>query len=245
MNTVEQKLQRAAEETRQVARARWPKPLEKGSRQQTRGLLAFVAAFALVVVTFGLVPLLAGIGDTPPAADSTPPSVEPAVTSTTWPVTTTITEPEATCPDVPLPGPIEALPVAVAETRDAIIAAAASCDFGALENLAGVPFTTSYGSGGSENLALWHDQGLEPTRTLLTLLAMRHTAVQGQNGDIYVWPAAHGYESWDQVTEEDLDELARIHTEGELDLFAQSGSYMGWRTGIDEDGNWLFFVAGD
>lgn len=245
MNSVEERLQRAAEETRQVARARWPQPLETGVGRQRRGLLAFSAAFALVVVTFGLVPWLAGIGDTPLAADSTPPPVESAVTSTTWPVTTTAVEPEATCPDVPLPEPIEGLPSAVAATRDAIIAAAASCDFAALERLAGMPFTTSYGSGGSENLALWHDQGLEPTRTLLLLLDMRHATVQGENEDIFVWPAAHGYESWDQVTEEDLDELARIHTEGELDLFARSGTYMGWRTGIDENGNWLFFVAGD
>ncbi len=245
MNSIEQKLQRAAEETRQVARSRWPKPLETRAGSQQRGLLAFAATFALVVVTFGLIPWLAGIGDTHPVGDSTPPPVEPAVTSTTWPPTTLGTAPEATCPDVPLPGPIEGLPAAVAETRDAIIAAAASCDFGALQRLAAVPFTTSYGSGGSENLALWHDQGLEPTRTLLLLLDLRHTTIQGEDGDIFVWPAAHGYESWDQVTEDDMEELALIHTEGELDLFARSGTYLGWRTGIDENGNWLFFVAGD
>jgi hypothetical protein len=47
------------------------------------------------------------------------------------------------------------------------------------------------------------------------------------------------------VTEEELDELANIHSEGELDDFATAGSYLGWRTGIDQDGNWLYFVAGD
>ncbi len=245
MNSVEQRLQRAAEETRQVARTRRPQRLEARAGQQRRGLLAFAAAFALVVVTFGLVPWLAGIGDTPPVAD-TPPPVEPAVTSTTWPPTTLDMAPDNACPDVPLPGPIEGLPTAVTETRDAIIAAAASCDFETLESLAGEPFTTSFGGGGAENLAIWNDRGLEPTATLLNLLDMRHTTLTGEDGpDIYVWPAAYAYQSWDQITEEDLDELARIHSEGEFDLFAQSGSYMGWRTGIDENGNWLFFVAGD
>jgi len=36
-----------------------------------------------------------------------------------------------------------------------------------------------------------------------------------------------------------------IYTEGELDEIAKFGSYAGWRIGIDENGEWLFFIAGD
>ena len=81
--------------------------------------------------------------------------------------------------------------------------------------------------------------------TLLNLLAMSHASIPGPEGEIYVWPAAHSYETWEQVTEEDLDELARIHSEGELDSFASAGGYLGWRTGIAENGEWMFFIAGD
>jgi len=244
MKSVEQRLQQAAEETRQVAGAHWPRPLESETPERRQGWLVFAAAFALVVVTFGLVPWLAGIGVEPPVGDSTLP-VEPVATSSTVTDTTLGTAPERSCPDVPLPGQIEGLPAAVAEKRDAIIAAAASCDIETLQRLAADPFTTSYGWGGSENLVIWNDKGLEPTKTLLLLLDMRYATVEGENGSIYVWPAALTYESWNETTEKERNELAQIHSEGELDLFAHGEAYLGWRVGIDEDGNWLYFVAGD
>lgn len=246
MNSVEQRLQKAAEETRQVARSRWPRPLERPSPEARRGWLAFAGAFALVALTFGLVPWLAGIGDNPPGGDSTPVASQSAATSTVPTATTLGTQPDDGCPDVPIPAPVEGLPSAVAETRDAIVAAARVCDIAVLQSLAGDGFTTSFGGGGAENLGIWNDRGLEPTATLLHLLDMEYATVSGGGDlDIYVWPAAHAYDSWDQVDENDIDELSRIHTEGELDLFGQAGAYLGWRTGIDENGNWLFFVAGD
>jgi hypothetical protein len=30
-----------------------------------------------------------------------------------------------------------------------------------------------------------------------------------------------------------------------LDELSGFGSYAGWRTGIDSDGNWAWFIAGD
>jgi hypothetical protein len=53
------------------------------------------------------------------------------------------------------------------------------------------------------------------------------------------------YESWADIPEELRLELLMIYTEEELDQIAGFGSYAGWRTGIDELGNWLYFVAGD
>jgi hypothetical protein len=63
--------------------------------------------------------------------------------------------------------------------------------------------------------------------------------------DIYVWPAAFTYESWDDIPDQYREELYEIFGEGELDQIAGFGSYVGWRVGIDEQGNWLYFVAGD
>jgi hypothetical protein len=245
VSRVEERLIAAAEETRRVAATRRVPPLkEERARSSQKGWLAFAAAFAVVVV-FGLLPGLIGGGDGDPAASTVPgPPVSTATPPTTTPATTTATEPSS-CPEGPTPRPVEGLPQAVAETRDGIIAAAISCDFETLERLAGDRFTTSFGGGGAENLSVWNDRGLEPTVTLLHLLDMTYTMVEGGDGPIYVWPTAYGYTSWDQITQEDLDELSRIHTEAELDSFAAADAYLGWRTGIDENGNWLFFVAGD
>jgi hypothetical protein len=80
---------------------------------------------------------------------------------------------------------------------------------------------------------------------LLHLLDMGHATIPGPAGEIYVWPAAHAYETWEQVDQDDLEELAMIHSEDELDSFASADGYLGWRLGISEDGTWLFFIAGD
>jgi hypothetical protein len=245
MSNVDQILQRAAEETRRTAMQRWPAPME--TRRPARpAWLAFAAAFTLVVVAFGLIPLLAGTGEPAPVGDPTQPTA-PLLTSSTVSETTLGTEPTGSCPssEVAAPQTAEDLPDAVAETRDAIIAAAMACDFDMLESVAGESFSTSFGGGGSENLSIWNDRGLDPTVTLLHLLDMSHATVPDPAGDIYVWPAAYAYATWEQVDQDDLDELAMIHSEGELDSFASANGYLGWRIGISEDGTWLFFIAGD
>jgi hypothetical protein len=224
---------------------RWPAPME--TRQPARpAWLAFATAFTLVVVAFGLIPFLAGTGERAPLGDPTPP-IAPLLTSSTVTETTVGTEPTGPCPSSELAAPqtAEDLPGAVGETRDAIIAAATACDFDMLEDIAGESISTSFGGGGSENLSIWNDKGLDPTVTLLHLLDMGHATIPGPAGEIYVWPAAHAYETWEQVDQDDLEELAMIHSEDELDSFASADGYLGWRLGISEDGTWLFFIAGD
>jgi hypothetical protein len=245
MSNVEQILERAAEETRRAAMQRWPAPMEP-RRPARPAWLAFAAAFTLVVVTFGLVPLLVGTGGPSPLGDL-PPSSAPDLTPSTVTETTSGIDQTVSCPSSEFPAPraAEDLPSAVAERRDAIIAAATACDFEMLEGLAGASFSTSFGGGGNENLALWNDKGLAPTVTLLHLLDMSHAIIPGAAGDIYVWPAAHAYETWEQVVQDDLDDLAMIHSEDELESFASADGYLGWRIGISEDGTWLFFTAGD
>ncbi|MGH3650490.1 MAG: hypothetical protein ACRDU9_07235 [Acidimicrobiia bacterium] len=240
MNTVEQRLRSAAEETRQLANQHWPAPLATNRPAARSGWLAFAAAFAVVAVAFGLIPWLAGnsgqqVGETPPL---------------TTPVDTAATfdDKNASCSstDTPLPGEAVGLPSEVARTRYAIADAAARCDFDALEALAAEGFTTSFGGGGVENISLWEEKGTGQLGTLLQVLDMSYATVDdGQGGQIYVWPAAYAYESWVDVPPELIDELREIYTQSELDLLGELGSYGGWRTGIDQSGDWLFFVAGD
>jgi hypothetical protein len=245
MNDLEQRLQSAAEETRQLARTRVVAPL--GVRQETRrhGLAIFASAFAVVIILFGVLPWLLGDPQTPPVGDMTPStSVE---TTTTLDMTTTLETIETTCSatGISMPSTPSGVPEPVAATSAAIATAASSCDLEALENLATDTFTTSFGGGGVENLARWEERGEGRLGTLLQLLDMSHGTVDSGETTIYVWPAAFIYDSWEEIPDELLAELSEIYTQEELDLISGFGSYAGWRTSIDEDGNWLSFVEGD
>jgi hypothetical protein len=66
---------------------------------------------------------------------------------------------------------------------------------------------------------------------------MPHTRVD----DIYVWPFAYNRDIA-SLTDEEREILAPVlDTEG----WTQYGDYLGWRAGIEADGTWVFFVAGD
>jgi hypothetical protein len=246
MNKLEQRLNTAAAETRQLARRRPVTKFEERTQTGLSGALILASAFAVVIVLFGLLPLLMSepTGSTGPEVGT--PST-PAVTPTNV-ATTIATAPEGECSaqGVSLPAEAEALPAAVANTREAILAAAAACDIAALESFAGETFTTSFGGGGVENLRSWEDRGEQPLAKLLHLFDMSYATVDLEDGrEIYVWPAAATYESWSEISDEEMNELRQVHSEGELDEIAEYGSYIGWRTGIDQDGTWLYFVAGD
>lgn len=241
MNGIEQRLREAGAEVRQVARQSVRKPLPQPS-SGPRGWLVFAAAFAAVVVV-GLVPLLLGSGETVPEG-STPGS--PSVPSTS--VAPTTPGPEASCSatGVDIPVSPSGLPPAVADKHTAIAQAAAECDLPALSRLAGEDLTTSFGGGGLENLELWEAEGTGQLGTLLEVLGTSYATVEnGDRGAIYVWPAAFAYDTWDEIPAEYIDELRTIYTQQEIDQIAEFGAYAGWRVGVDETGNWLFFVAGD
>lgn len=245
MNNVEDRLLAAGEETRRLARQIPIARFVEGVRTRHNGMLILASAFAGVLVIFGLLPWLMSEPRGAIPTDNTPGT--PAETVTTG-ATTMTTTPQKSCSSqgVTPPREVEGLPTPVASTRDAIVTAATACDFEALEDLAVDDFTSSFGGGGVENLELWEDQGQTPMATLLHLFDMNHAAVPVEGGEIYVWPASATYESWQEtVSEEELEELTRIHTEEELDQFASAGGYLGWRTAIDQEGNWLYFGAGD
>ena len=106
---------------------------------------------------------------------------------------------------------------AVNSTRSTLLAALASCDFLTLSHLASLGREPLTTSfGGSGVERLWEAESSgEPLMTTLYELLAQDPATK--NG-VTVWPA----------------EFANENSE-----------YLDWRVGIAEDGEWLFFVAGD
>ncbi len=163
---------------------------------------------------------------------------------------------EATCSAAALnPEPTEQpdLPEIVAETRERIVERAVACDFEGLAQIAegsDADFTFSFGNGGdpAEFWARSEQDELErsgPMLYLAALLDRPHETRSVEGRTQYLWPSAFAYDSWDEVPDEDREALRPLYTELELRGFQEFGSYGGYRIGIDADGNWLFFVAGD
>jgi hypothetical protein len=138
-----------------------------------------------------------------------------------------------------------ALPGRVVETREAILAAARTRDFEGLRAL--IPeegFTFSFG-GETDPIAYWRrleSEGHEPV--IGDILPMVLDTEPGFDRGVFVWPAqaAEDPAEWD---EQDIEALTAIHAEEDVRSFQQAGLYLGWRVGIDRDGTWVFFVAGD
>ncbi len=137
------------------------------------------------------------------------------------------------------------LPAAVEETRAALLAAAETGDYDALRPL--VPATGfEYTFGGPVEggpIAYW--QELErtsverPLETLADVLRMPYTLSRG----IYVWPFAYDIAERDEITAHERELLEPL---GPLDtLFVEGTGYLSWRAGIEPDGTWVFYVAGD
>lgn len=162
-------------------------------------------------------------------------TVEAETVTTTTTVTQTTTEPSSET----------GLPPEVEETRVALLEAAESGDYEALRPL--IPATGfEYTFGGPvEGGPITYWQELErttderPLETLVTVLRMPYTLSHG----IYVWPFAYDVAGVGDLSPHERTLLSSL---GDLDtLFVPGTGYLGWRAGIEPDGTWVFFVAGD
>ncbi len=145
----------------------------------------------------------------------------------------------------PAPAPAD-LPTAVAAKRAAILSAASACDLEELVALTGPAFIASFGD--SDPLTLWTGQeadGAEPIRYLVELLSLPYSTTEAEGDVVYVWPSAHSFDDWQSVPTADRQALESLYSAAELAEFDRFGGYLGYRIGIDQDGNWLYFVAGD
>ena len=137
------------------------------------------------------------------------------------------------------------LPDAVEETRAALLAAAKTGDYEALRPL--IPATGfEYTFGGPvEGGPIAHWQEIErstverPLENLAAVLEMPYTLSRG----IYFWPFAYDIADIADLTAYERELLEPL---GPLDtLFVPGTGYLGWRAGIEPDGDWVLFVAGD
>ncbi len=141
------------------------------------------------------------------------------------------------------------LPGPVAEMRLGIVEAATACDFEGLADLAlaGDPeFIFSFG-GGDDPAAFWQDEedaGNRPLEFLVKILDLPFGTIQ-VDGTTYVWPSAGAYGDWDEVPRDDQRALRAVYGGKDLAAFRKFGAYVGYRIGITESGDWIFFVAGD
>jgi hypothetical protein len=79
------------------------------------------------------------------------------------------------------------------------------------------------------------DSGESPIDRLAEVLRLPYTLY----GGTYVWPFAY---------DKQRNELTRYERRllGDLAVYSGAGSgYLGWRAGINPDGTWRFFIAGD
>jgi hypothetical protein len=162
---------------------------------------------------------------------------EEAVTTTT---TTTDTQTETVTEEVAV-----GLPPPVAETYAKLLEAAETGNYEELEPL--IPTTGfEYTFGGPVEggpIAYWRELERStverPLENLEALLRMPYVLSRG----IYVWPFAYDVADVGDLSAHERELLAPL---GPLDtLFVEGTGYLGWRAGIDPQGNWVFFVAGD
>ena len=138
-----------------------------------------------------------------------------------------------------------AVPEPVEATRAELLAAAETGDYEQLRPLVPEQFSYTFGGpveGGA--IAYWQrledDEGVSPIAILAGLLRLPPTYYQGH----YVWPFAFPL-SANELTPADRELLRDVGGEDLSDDFLPDGGYLGWRVGIEPDGDWIFFIAGD
>ena len=162
---------------------------------------------------------------------------ETVTVTTTETVTETTT---ATVTDTVTEAQVVGLPDPVNSTHSALLEAARSGDYKALETL--IPDQFSYTFGGPFDggpIAYWRfvekQSGERPIEILDRILEMPYTLYRGT----YVWPFAYDKQP-DELTAYERGLLGDF-----ADDFGAGSGYLGWRAGIERDGTWSFFIAGD
>ena len=188
---------------------------------------------------FALVVALAACADTAPDPEAAP-APDVAVESPADDASDAAA-PDADAEPEPEPDPLASLSSEALATREALLAAATAGDWDAVGAL--IPtdtlFTSNYG-GEDDHVAYY--EALEAD-----VLAEAAALLEGdfvQLDDITVWPAVYARVPF-AITDDERAELeARFGAEA-LAGWEEAGSYLGWRIGITDDGEWIFLVAGD
>ena len=155
----------------------------------------------------------------------------------------------------------EGPPDPVAAMRTAILEATLACDYETLEDLALAGrqgFQYGYSVEDSPS-SFWRMRERDarnldrPTseymRYLVEILELpfcKESQDDGTGTDTevihYVWPRVH---CADHRTDEDWADIRGIYTDAQIKMMRSNDLYYGFRVGIQEDGDWVYFVAGD
>ena len=140
------------------------------------------------------------------------------------------------------------LPEPVARKRQAIWMAAKRTDYAAVARLvAPKGFEYTFGGpveGGPGEYWRRVDRTTteRPLRTLAAILELPYA--YEPTSKLYVWPFAFTRKA-STLSPEEKEQLAAAIGEASMRLYEQFGNYFAYRAGIDADGNWVFYVAGD
>lgn len=131
---------------------------------------------------------------------------------------------------------------AAAETWSEIREAALSCDYDRLAGIAGetADFTFSFG-GGDDPAPFWREAESSGQRVLAELVGILELPAGEDEDGATVWPRVHVEPEDDGAWEE----LLAVYPPEAIEEWRELGSYLGYRTAISPEGEWLYFVAGD
>ncbi len=148
---------------------------------------------------------------------------------------------------------------AAAETMANIDLAASMCDWDLFEQLVDDNFTASFGGG--EAIELWQaseqfwfdgDMGRKSTMQLLRQLLREPSGPLSDRSEdgtaATVWPQVFNSDrGCDSYTDEDIASMGRLdYGPDDIDAGCEfAEGYIGFRTAIADDGQWMFFIAGD
>lgn len=144
------------------------------------------------------------------------------------------------------------LPDSVAATRDALMAAAATGDVGALQSVLDAQEELPVLSfGGAEDpidylrAASNDGEGRELLGIMMELLEAPFAIVgAGTDHETYVWPYFAEI-SLDNLTPPQLVELYKLISHYDFEEMQHLGGWYFYRVGIAANGDWSYFVAGD
>lgn len=143
------------------------------------------------------------------------------------------------------PPDFEGLPEPTAATARLLLDAARRCDEQLLVTAATEARTElTFGALDPATFLSLPEREDEPVYGIVARLLGGTTTTLSAGGDVWVWPAVTTGEG----TDADWQSLvsAGLSTQEQVDALRSSGDgYLGWRLGIDADGNWRFLVAGD
>lgn len=235
----------------------WSTTITKARRDRMK-FAAVIAVAAVSIIGVGAYAVTQLDGG-PERISVVGPSEAPAASPSTEP-SSTPSEEGPRCSSSDLPGDnialrTDGLPEEVQQTWFSIVQAAFACDYERLEALAlqgREGFSYSFGIVDGTPSAFWSDRERHARRTgektdeyiryLVETLALPYCEEDGPDGEHYfVWPRVH----CSARTHADWKDLKGLYTPKQIDQMRTGDLYYGFRVGILEDGDWVYFIAGD